>query len=115
MRITIILLIAFLAAACMPALAIEGRAYKMREDMGTEPLYDGVLQYFYYIPCPTYAWFYAFGGIDDPWEPGTTIGKWFEVGDISMMGAEACDPALCHTLEQVRVLGLQGIEGYAGF
>jgi hypothetical protein len=106
------LLVIVLLAACGPGLAIEGGAYKMREDMGTEPLYDCTLNYYYYIPCPTYSWFYAFGGFDDPWEPGTVIGAWFEVGDLSMGGSGACDPTQCHTLDQIRVLDFEGVQGY---
>lgn len=112
MKIVAIWLIAALLAACGPVLAIEGRAYKMREDVGTEPLYDCTLNYFYYIPCPTYSWFYAFGGFVDPWEQGTTVGAWFEIGDLSTGGSDICDPTQCHTLRRIRVLDFEGVQGY---
>jgi hypothetical protein len=111
MKITPVLLIISLLAACVPVLAIEGHAYKMRDDMGAETLYDGMLNY-YYIPCPTYSWFWAMGGFDDPWERGTTIGKWFEVGDFGTGGSGVCDPTQCHTLDRIRMLDFEGAQGY---
>jgi hypothetical protein len=100
--------------ASLPASAITGRAYMLREDMGTEPLYDGALNYYYYVPCPTYSWFWGFGGWEDPWEPGTTVGAWFEIGDNSTGGWDVCDPAQCHSLEIIRVLDLQEDMVYPG-
>ena len=84
------------------ALAIEKRAYQIREDYGTAPLSDCALQYYYHIPCPTYSWFWAFAG----WEFGDVVGKWFEIGDLSMGGYGACDPVNCHLLESIKVLDL---------
>ena len=49
-KITVVLVVVLILTACGPSLAIEGRTYKLREDMGAEPLYDGLLQYYYYIP-----------------------------------------------------------------
>jgi hypothetical protein len=83
--------------------------------MGTVPLYDGMLQYYYYIPCPTYSWFYAFGGHSNEWEHGTAVGTWFEVGDLSTGGIEPCDPTSCYTLEKVRVLDFEGAGYYPGW
>lgn len=114
-KILAIGLVALVLLASVPASAIESRAYRLREDMGTEPLYDGVLQYYYYVPCATYSWFWAFGGdIDNPWENGTRVGAWFEIGDLSTGGWDACDPTQCHTLDRVRVLDLLGVGGYPG-
>ncbi len=94
------------AMVCMltssSALAIDKKAYRMREDFGTAPLYDCALQYYYYIPCPTYSWFWAFSG----WEFGDVVGKWFEIGDLSSGGFGPCDPADCQMLETIRVMDL---------
>ena len=84
------------------AMAFEKKAYKMREDFGTAPLFDCALQYYYFIPCPTYSWFWAFSG----WEYGDIVGKWFEIGDLSTAGFGACDPVECQTLETIRVMDL---------
>lgn len=89
------------------AFGIEKRAFQMREDFGTEPFSDCYLNYYYYIPCPTYSWFWGFHG----WECGDIIGAWFRVGDITMSkdGCPAdCDPCNCHTLERFRVLDFAG-------
>ena len=86
------------------ALALEKKAYTMREDFGTEPLYDCALNYYYYIPCPTYSWFWAFTG----WEYEDIIGTWYTVGDMSMGGWATCDPATCFELEQIRILDFAG-------
>ena len=59
------------------AFGLESKAYQLREDFGTEPTYDGALQYYYYIPCPTYSWFWAFTG----WAVGDMIGVCFTIGD----------------------------------
>jgi hypothetical protein len=86
------------------AVALERQSYQMREDFGAEPLYDCTLNYYYYIPCPTYSWFWAFTG----WTPGDVIGQWFEMGDLGTGTSGPCDPAQCHTLEQIRVLDFAG-------
>jgi hypothetical protein len=90
--------------ASSTAMAIEKRAYQMREDYGTAPLDECALQYYYYVPCPTYSWFWAFTG----WEIGDVIGEWFEIGDLSTGGFGISDPVQCHTLEQIRVLDFAG-------
>ena len=86
------------------AAAIEQKAYKLREDFGTEPLYDCILQYYYYVPCPTYSWFWAFTGFN----VGDVIGAWFEIGDMGTGTYAMCDPLQCHTLERIRVLDFAG-------
>ena len=84
--------------------AIEREAFMMTEDFGQEPLYDGILQYYYYIPCPTYSWFWAFYG----WERHDIVGEWFQIGDLSTGGFGVCDPVQCQTLERFRVLDFAG-------
>ena len=117
LKFSVIGLVALILVISIPAYALEGRAYKMREDLGFEPLIDGALQYFYYAPCPQpeYYWFWAFIGDLGHWENGTAVGAWFEVGDLSMAYFDVCDPTQCHTLERVRVLDFQGVGGYPGF
>jgi hypothetical protein len=69
-----VVLVLMLAPA---AFALDEKAYQMSEDFRTEPLYDCTLNYYYYIPCPTYSWFWAFTG----WTPGDIIGTCFSIGD----------------------------------
>ncbi len=101
-------LMAAVAIACIlvgsSALALEKRAYQMRQDLGSEPLEDCILQYYYYLPCPTYSWFWAFTG----WDVGDVAGEWFEIGDPSTGGFGLCDPVQCHNLERIRVLDFAG-------
>jgi hypothetical protein len=86
------------------AMAYEKKAYQMREDYGTEPMYNCALQYYYYIPCPTYSWFWSFTG----WAVGDVVGEVFLIGDHSTGGWPDADPYMCHTLEQIRVLDFAG-------
>jgi hypothetical protein len=70
-------------------------------------MYDCALNYFYYVPCPTYSWFWAFTG----WEPGDIIGSFFNIGDVSMFfgeGQSVCDPYNCMDLDGFRVLDFAG-------
>ena len=76
----------------------------MREDFGTEPLFDCAIQYYYYIPCPTYSWFWSFSG----WAPGDVIGACFDIGDASTGGWDICEPTVCHQIQQIRVLDFAG-------
>jgi len=80
------------------------KAFQMREDYGVDPLSDCYLQYYYYIPCPTYSWFWAYTGMD----PGEAWGAFFEIGDVSTQTGLACDPGACHTLETIRILDFSG-------
>jgi hypothetical protein len=84
------------------ALAIEHKAYLLSDDFGMKSGYDCALQYYYFIPCPTYCWFWGFYG----WEYGDIVGAWFKVGDMSMQGLAFCDPTNCHVLEGVRVVDM---------
>jgi hypothetical protein len=86
------------------AVALEKKAFQIKEDFGTEPLYDCTLNYYYYIPCPTYSWFWAFSGFT----PGDIVGMCFNIGDEGTGGYDPCDPAICHTLEQFRILDFAG-------
>jgi hypothetical protein len=82
----------------------EVEAYQMREDFGSEPLYDCALQYYYYIPCPTYSWFWAYYG----WEPGDILGTSFKLPDQGTGGYDVCDPMMCQALETIRILDFAG-------
>jgi len=83
---------------------LETTAYQMREDFGSAPLNDGALSYYYYIPCPTYSWFWSYTG----WEPNDMVGAFFTVGDQGTGGLDPLDPFSCHTVEALRVLDFAG-------
>jgi hypothetical protein len=82
----------------------EIKPYKMQEDYSLEPLYDCALQYYYYIPCPTYSWFWGVYG----WKPGDILGASFRIGDTGTGGCDPCDPWCCTALEYIRILDLAG-------
>ena len=96
----IVLVLVLAASAC----AWETKAYVMRDDFGTQPLYDCYMSYYYYIPCPTSSWFWYFTG----WGAGDIVGVFFTVGDVSTWSGTACDPLNCFTLEQIRILDFAG-------
>jgi hypothetical protein len=102
MRLCIVLALVLILASS--AFALEKKAYQMKEDFGTEPLYDGALNYYYYIPTPTSSWFWAFTG----WSPGELIGTCFTIGDYGWGGWDALDPATCHSLEVIQILDFAG-------
>ena len=104
MKALSIFVIVLVLVAVGSANAVETRAFQMRDDYGMERLSNCSLQYYYYIPCPTYSWFWAFSG----WDPGDIIGAWFQIGDVSTGGFNPCDPADCHLLEEFRVLDFAG-------
>jgi hypothetical protein len=106
MRLCLVLALVLVLATS--AFAIEKKAYQMREDFGTEPLYDVTLNYYYYVPCPTYSWFWAFTG----WTPGEIIGACFNIADEGTGGSGNADPATCHELEQLRILDFAGYGTY---
>jgi hypothetical protein len=101
LKVVAVVVVVFVAST---ALALDKYRMQMRDDFGTEPLYDCALNYYYYTPCPTYSWFWAFTG----WAVGDIIGEWFQVGDVSMFGWTQCEPENCHNLEQIRVLDFAG-------
>ena len=102
MKLCIVLALVLVLASS--AFAVEKKAYQMKEDFGTESLYDGTLNYYYYIPCPTYSWFWSFSG----WTPGEIIGHCFTLTDEGTGGSGLLDPALCHELEIIRILDFAG-------
>lgn len=105
MRIRILAVVMILLlAACSSLHAIEKRAYQMREDFGTEALETYYLQYYYYIPCPTYSWFWGWYG----WDPGDILGQVFTVGDAPTGGWDPCDTSACYQIMGVRVLDFTG-------
>lgn len=89
-------LIILLLVACfaVSAGAVDKQAFKFKEDFGTAPLAPCDLQYYYYIPCPTFSWFWGFFD----WEVGDVIGQYFTVGDSPTGVNSACDPLNCHEL-----------------
>jgi len=102
MRLCIVLALVLILATS--AFALEKKAYQMREDFGTEPLYDTALNYYYYVPCPTYSWFWSFTG----WTPGEIIGTCFNIGDEGTGGWAIADPLNCHEIEAFRILDFAG-------
>jgi hypothetical protein len=98
------LVFAFVLVLATSAFGLEKKAYQMRDDFGMEQLYDGALQFYYYIPCPTYSWFWAVTG----WEPGDIIGVDFPIGVQGTGGWDPVDPLNCMAFEQIRVLDFAG-------
>jgi len=107
MRDSCILAIVILLVAVTTAVALETRVYQMREDFSSEPLSDAALQYYYYIPCATYSWYFGWTG----WEQGDIIGQVFQIGDVSTGAYEQTDPVNCQRVTQLRVLDLIGYGG----
>jgi hypothetical protein len=111
MRFHAILTLVLVLVLATSAYCLEKKALQMREDFGTQPLYDCYMSYYYYIPCPTYSWFWMYTG----WNPGDTVGEFFVVGDPSMgRTGSGCPPYLscdafnAHTIEQIRILDFAG-------
>jgi hypothetical protein len=102
------MLVVVLTAVVSPALILgaefQSRAFQMRDDFGVEPLTGCVLQYYYYIPCPTFSWFWAWTGPD----LGEAMGVFFEIGGLSTGGFAPCDPAQCHSIEAIWILDFAG-------
>ena len=88
----------------VPASGLEKKAFLMRDDYGIEALTECIVQYYYYIPCPTYAWFWQMTG----WVPGDIIGTVFRVGDESTGGYPPCDTLNCYKLKGFRILDFAG-------
>jgi hypothetical protein len=86
------------------AFAFEPKAIQMREDFGTETLQTGELSYYYYIPCPTYSWFWYFTGFAQ----NDVVGHCFQVGDQGSRGNDPVDPLNCHYLDSFRVMDFAG-------
>ncbi len=89
------------------AFALEQKEFAMRDDFGTEPLYNCYMNYYYYIrydPPTSGSYFWYFTG----WTTGDMVGEWFQVGDVSMWTGLPCDPVAGFTLEQVRIIDFAG-------
>ncbi|HVP58123.1 MAG TPA: hypothetical protein VMU02_08490 [bacterium] len=102
---------AFVLVLAASAYPLQHKAIQMREDFGAEPIYDCYMNYYYYIPCTQYSWFWMYTG----WHRGDMVGAWFTVGDPSMGRTGSgcppyavCDPCGAHLLEQFRVLDFAG-------
>jgi hypothetical protein len=104
MRLCIVLALVLVLASS--AFALEKKAYQMKEDFGTESIgiADGTINYYYYIPCPTYSWFWSYTG----WTPGEIIGNCFNATDEGTGGSGLNDPAMCHELTVIRILDFAG-------
>ena len=99
-----LLTLALVVMMTASALALESRAFQLREDFDAAPLDETRLQYYYYIPCPTYSWFWAFTG----WEFSDWIGCVFECEQEHTGCYEINDPWLDHTIQQFRILDFAG-------
>ena len=98
------LALALVLVLATSAFGLDKKAYQMREDFGTEPLYDCALQYYYYIPCPTYSWFWAWSG----WSYCDYICVKYHIGDYGTGGWDPCDPMTCQAIETLRILDFAG-------
>jgi hypothetical protein len=91
---------------------LEVRPYQMEDDFDNGLLYDLGLQYYYYIPCPTYSWFWGYSG----WEPGDVLGASFTIGDTPTGPFVPGCPYSCDLLDFICVLDLAGYgQIYPGF
>ncbi|HVP58124.1 MAG TPA: hypothetical protein VMU02_08495 [bacterium] len=106
-----LLMVALVLVLAASAYPLQHKAVQMREDFGTEPLYDCYMNYYYYIPCPTNSWFWMITG----WVPGQVIGEMFTVGDPSMgWTGDVCPPYVscnaceAHVVQQFRILDFAG-------
>jgi hypothetical protein len=77
MKFNAFMVLALVLVLATSAFGLEKKAWQLKDDFGVEPQYDGALQYYYYIPCPTYSWFWAYTG----WDIGDIIGVTFCIGD----------------------------------
>ncbi|MFH1219016.1 MAG: hypothetical protein V1694_01000 [Candidatus Eisenbacteria bacterium] len=99
-----LLIMLVLVCLALPALGFEKKAYQIGEDFGTETVTECNLQYYYYIPCPTFSWFWGFYG----WTYGDKVGQFYTIGDASTAGFATCDPESCHSIVGIRVLDFAG-------
>jgi hypothetical protein len=110
MKLYTVLALTLVLVIATSAFAMERKVVQMKEDFGTQPLATCYLNYYYYIPCPTSAWFWNFTG----WPQGQVVGEVFTIGDPSMFTStgcppyNVCDPAINHTIQQIRVLDFAG-------
>jgi len=87
--------------AVTTSIAFEMRPYQMREDYGLPGLTDHTLQYYYYIPTPTYSWFWAV-----TMEPGDILGAEFQIGDTPTGGHGVGYDAM--SVDYIRILDFAG-------
>jgi hypothetical protein len=107
--ITVVALVLILASSVY---GLDKKAFQMRDDFGTEPLWDCYLSYYYYIPSPTYSWFWGFNN----WAANDVIGTMFTIGDPTMglttttcpPAPVTCAPCDAQTIQQFRVLDFAG-------
>jgi hypothetical protein len=100
MRAIGVMLAAVLFFSVLSGTALGQDHFKFKEDFEMDPLSDCALQYYYYIPCPTYSWFWSYYY----WDRGDVAGEWFDIGDVPTGGFDACDPTNCVTLDRIRIL-----------
>jgi hypothetical protein len=105
MRFWALIVTLAILASCQSVPAMEIERLQMRDDFGTAALQDCFLQYYYFIPCPSYSWFW---GIYD-WECNSRVGAYFVVGDASTGGLSTCNPQQCMQISGVRVLDFFGL------
>lgn len=111
-RIAIVVTMLMVLGLAAGAEAIDKVPYKLKEDFGIEPLAGCNLQYYYYIPCPTFSWFWGFSG----WSVGDIIGQFFTVGDSPTGNNSACNPGDCHDLTGFSFIDFAGYGTvYPGF
>jgi hypothetical protein len=110
MKLYTVLAVALVLVIGASASAMEMKSFQMKEDFGTEPLYNCYLNYYYYIPCPTSSWFWSMNN----WPVNSVVGEMFTIGDPSMFTSKGCppyttcDPLNAHQIEQIRVLDFAG-------
>ena len=104
MRPYMIVVLVCLFCLSVPAHGFERKAFRIGEDFGTATVEDSYLQYYYYIPCPTYSWFWGFYD----WNVGDKIGKFFTIGETSTGGFPKCDSSLCERIVGFRILDFSG-------
>jgi hypothetical protein len=112
MRLCTVVTVVCLLCFSVCAQGLERKPVQIREDFGMTTLQDCTLQYYYYIPCPTYSWFWGFSG----WSPNDIVGTFFTIGDAPTgLGFVPCDSAQCMHITGFRILDLAGYgEAYPG-
>ena len=106
MRMKTWMAIAVLCVACLAGSAhgFEKKAIRLTEDLATAQMDECYLQYYYYIPCPTYSWFWGFYD----WSYGDKVGAFFTIGDTPTAGFTVCDSVECQHVMGFRVLDFSG-------
>jgi hypothetical protein len=93
MKLYTILVLTLVLVTATTAFGLQKKAWQTKDDFGTVPTYDGALQYYYYVPCPTYSWFWAYTG----WTPGDYVGMSFTIGDQGTGGNDPLDPTVAQS------------------